>query len=308
MMRKMRKFDSMELFKNINKSSHYLRVDSNHPLEIRLGKNDSGQKSFRYIGYFNPAKIKSTRSIEVKHSKFNDKLGVTFSLIDDSYEEIFYLLCNDLIDSTRDIDDEHGYIYIVNRFEKWRGFTSNSRKYLPEHEIKGLIGELLFLKNCLFIKYGSSKAIGGWTGTEPLKKDFSYSDKWYEIKVTTSDKITISSIEQLESPSEGYLALYTLEKVSSETNALTINDLIDDIINSIALSQDADILRMKLMDAGYIREEHYNQYRYVVTQFKTYRVDNEFPRVDRNQIPSAISNVKYDLLISMLQDYEEEVI
>lgn len=302
----MNNYNSKLKFNQFTLNSHYLRVDDKHPLELLIGLNDLGQKTIRFIGEFTKTKIKGTKTIEVNHFTLKGKFVLSFSLLDNDYVDLFYLFCNDLIDSSRDIVQDDGYTYLVNRYEKWRGFGSSSHKYLSENEIKGLIGELLFLKELLFDKYGISKSILGWTGTEPLKKDYSFDDYWFEIKAVTKDVVTISSIEQLDSDSIGFLILYYLEKLSSEATAVTINQVVNEILEMISIEQDKSLFILKLVQAGFYKEEYYDQFVYRKSKVEFFEVTDDFPRLSHDSLPSAISNVRYDLIINMLEKFKRD--
>ncbi len=65
---------------------------------------------------------------------------------------------------------------------------SAPKKMLSESEIMGLMGELLFLRDFLFEKYGKGEALKSWSGQELTHKDFSYNNKWYEVKAIHSGK------------------------------------------------------------------------------------------------------------------------
>lgn len=301
-------YDSKNKFKEFANNSYYLRVDENHSLELLIGLNDLGQKTIRLIGNYKREKIKSTKTIEVNHFMLQDKIILSFSLQDNDYSDLFYLFCNDIIDSSRNINPEDGYIFIMNRYEKWRGFGSFSRKYLSESEVKGLIGELLFLEDFLIPKYGISKGIIGWTGTEPLKKDFSFEDAWYEVKTATKEIVTISSLEQLDSDYLGYLILYQLEKLSPEAEDINLNKLVDNILTILHNEQDKSSFIMKLIQAGFYREEYYDQFVYRKINVGIYEVNEEFPKLTRDNLPIEISNVKYDLLINMMERFKRETI
>lgn len=304
----MNSYDSKRKFLQFTDNSHYLRVDDKHPLDLLIGLNDSGQKTLRLIGDYKKEKVKGTKIIEVNHYVLGGNLILSFSLLDNDFTDLFYLFCNDIIDSSREIKQEDGYLFLINRYDKWRVFGSVSRRYLSENEIKGLIGELLFMNEVLFIKYGVKKSILGWTGTEPLKKDFSFADFWYEVKTVTKDVVTISSIEQLDSNYEGYLILYYLEKLSPEANAITINELVDDILLQMQNEHEKSLLILKLAKSGFYKEEYYEQFVYRKIRQEFFAVDKKFPKLCRELLPSAISNVKYDLFINMLEEFKRDII
>lgn len=302
----MNNYNSKLKFKEITEYSHYLRVDDKHPLELLVGLNDYGQKTLRFTGDFKKIQVKDTKSISVNHYKVKDKLAITFSLSDNEFVDLFYIFCNDIIDVSRNINQLDGYTFIVNRYEKWRGFANASRKFLSEIEIRGLIGELLFLKNELFNKYGVIKSVSGWTGPEPTKKDFSYDDVWYEVKTVNKDKVIISSLEQLDSDNIGYLILYYLEKLSPEAREITVNNIVDEIMVLIEHEIVKSQFIMKLVQLGYYREDYYDQFVYRCSKLEIYEVGEDFPNLNRNNLPSAVSNVKYELIISMIEKYKKD--
>lgn len=302
----MNNYNAKEKFKSFELSSHYLRVDDQHPLELLIGLNDQGQKTIRFVGNFERVKIRGTKTIDVKHLSYGEHLVLSFSLINKDYEDLFMLFCNDIIDSSRNISQNDGYLFLINKFDKWRTFGASSRNYLSEKEVKGLIGELLFLKNFLFPKYGVTTSIEGWTGTEPLKKDYSFSDSWYEIKVSTNDIVTITSFEQLESDSKGFLVVYTMEKLSPEANEISLNKLFDQINLIIESNLDRSSFLMKLVNLGYYREDYYDAFMYRISKVDLFEVDSSFPVLRRKTVPSEIANVRYDLYVNMLEKFRRD--
>ena len=134
-----------------------------------------------------------------------------FSLEDKEVSGLFYKFCEDLIEQTKSINDiSLGYITIVNRYFQWKKmFVSSKKHLLDETNIKGLIGEILFLKGNLADRIGLSCALKSWTGQELTHKDFSYGDNWFESKAISknANSIKISSLEQLDSDKEGELVV-----------------------------------------------------------------------------------------------------
>lgn len=300
------KFNSKDKFLEFSKDSHYLRVDPNHPLELLIGKDDKGQKTIRLIGDFKRQNVKNTKSIMVTHFKYGEVYALNLSLTNEEYEDLFYLMCDDLIDSSRFCKINNGYDFIINRFEKWKQFTNSINDYLSESQVKGLLGELLILDKHFISKYGISKAINGWTGTEPTVKDFTYEDYWYEIKATTSNKITINSIEQLESDISGILIVLTFEKMSPESNGISLNSVYEIISKKIESSIDKSSLLIKLLEIGYHPKEYYDKFKYRVISYDYYKVNEEFPKLKKDILDSAITNVKYDLLLEFLEQHRGE--
>lgn len=306
-MKKMKnKFNSKDKFKDITLNSHFLRVDETHPLDLFVGLNDEGQKTIRLRGDYEKANVKSSKIIKVTHFLSGGKLLLSFSLTDHGYEDLFYIFCNDLVDSSSEIENKNGYVFIVNRFDRWRTFGQTKREHLSENEIKGLIGELLLLKEVLFEKYGQSTAISGWTGTEKTKKDFYFNDLWYETKVTTTHSISISSFEQLESNTEGRLVVIRLEKLSPEGKGITLNNLIKSIEKEIELRDDLNEYIFKIYNTKYVYSDYYDNFIYEYKDLNQYKVDKTFPILRREAVPTAIDEVNYTLLLNLIEEHLEE--
>lgn len=303
----MNKYDSKQKFEDLTLPSYYLRVNKIHPLDLYLGLTDDGRKAIRLIGAFKRSKVKSSKIIEVNHLQFEDKTILSFSLVDKRFEDIFYIFCNDLIDSSSLLNSGEGYQFIVNRFEKWRSFGQANRNILNESEIKGLIGELLFLNDYAIENYGENVAIDGWTGTEPTKKDFYFDRTWFEIKVTTNNKVQISSIEQLLSDDIGTLVVFKLEKQSPESQGISLNLLINQIKEKLTSLDAFSSFMLKLYNAGYyFYEDFYDSFVYQIKEQLKFSVNKDFPVIKRDSLNPAIEDVKYTLILNLLTNFLEE--
>jgi hypothetical protein len=291
------KYNSRDKFFEFSKDAHYLRVDPNHPLELLIGKDEKGQKTLRLVEDFKVQNIKNTQSISITHFKYGETFALNISLTNEDYSDLFYLMCDDLIDSSRICNDKKGYNFIINRFEKWKQFTNTINEYLSESEVKGLLGELLSLDKHFISKYGASKAINGWTGTEPTIKDFTYDDFWYEIKSTTNNEIIINSIEQLDSDIIGLLIVIKLEKMSPESSGLSLNSIYENITKKLESSIDR---------SAFLIKEYYEKYKYRIVSFDYYKVNHNFPKIKKDSLDSAITKVKYTLTLNLLENYQGE--
>ena len=222
---------------------------------------------------------------------------------------MFYKFCDDLIEETRLIFDANiGYKFVVNRFLLWKKLFVSKKNILSEVEIIGLIGELLFLKNYCFKKFGMQDSLVGWTGMEPTHKDFSYDDYWYEIKTkhVHIQTIKISSLEQLDSPLNGELVVIDLEKMSPEFNGIKLNSLVIEIRNKLFNIEDADLFDYKLGQVGYEYNDDYDDYSYELKKITKYKVTRQFPRILRNEIDDRIQKIQYEISVNALTDFTIE--
>jgi len=298
----------LQKFSEYTKLGYFSRVDSDHILDLFLGLDEQGHKAIKLRGKFTPKSIKGTSSIVVNQYKNDDYNTIQFSLTDDEASALFYKFCDDLIESSRNLDDVNlGYLAITNRFFQWKKmFVSIKSDLLTEAEIMGLLGEILFLKTHLFLKYNQHGAVNGWSGQELTHKDFSYENTWYEIKSIhrSSQTVKISSIEQLESEKEGELVVYSFEKMSPEFNGITLNLLVEATYHEIESEDDKAIFFSKISLQGFAYNDYYDNFVYELNSCMRFRVVSGFPKLERACLPTAITKAQYDLSLIEIKDFE----
>lgn len=287
------------------KRGQFLRLKEHDVLHLYLGKDENGRYALEYQGHYTPAKLLGSEVISVTQTKNNCLYSLCFSLENADLLEYFCTFCEDLINSTFEIADEDvGYKTLSQRYLSWKKLFRPNQARLNENEIMGLIGELLYLKDQLFLKHGVDKSLESWTGPEYTHKDFSIDDEWHEIKTVSVGKgsIRISSIEQLDSDIPGTLAVYELEKMSSTYNGLKINTIVSDIIGNLSTVQ-REVFMGKLSQYGYDFSPEYNNYVYTVANFSRFVVDWDFPRLKRELMPMPIARVQYDILLAEISSF-----
>ncbi|MBU3144629.1 PD-(D/E)XK motif protein [Clostridium sp. CF012] len=301
-------FNIQERFKELKSYGYFIKADAKHILDWYIGLDDQGRKSIKFRAKFTPRNIMGTNTIIVNQYKSDDYNTLIFSLEDNEISGLFYRFCEDLMETSRSIDEpDLGYTNIINRFSLWKKMFLKSRnEFLTEPEIMGLIGEILFLEEQLFGLYGKHQALLSWSGQELTHKDFSNDDTWYEIKTMHrgSQTVKISSIEQLESDKIGELVVYSLEKMSPAFNGIKLNELVSEIYESFDNEDDKGDFFTKVSLQGFTYNDHYDDYVYEVSDCRKFLVDEEFPKLDRNNLISAIVKAQYELSLVNIMDYE----
>lgn len=297
-----------ERFDTFTVPEYYSRVDTDHILELYIGLDEKGRKSIELRSAFNPRKVKGTSAIEVNQYDNQKYKTIRFSLTDEEISGLFYTFCDDLIEQTRDLTDEKGgYNTIVVRFHQWKKmFVSSKKDFLNEAQIMGLIGELLFLRDQLSKRIGLPEALRSWSGQELTHKDFSYGDTWSEVKTIrrSSQVVHISSLEQLDSEHDGELAVYALEKMSTEYNGITLNKLIVDIRNRFSDSDDRDLFMSKVALQGYEYHNYYDDFVFELIYCKNFRVSEDFPKLIPGDVPEAVLKATYDIDLNKITEFE----
>ena len=296
-----------ERFNELKSYGYFMKADVEHILDWYIGLDDQGRKSIKVRAKFSPKNIMGTNSIIVNQYKNDDYNTIVFSLGDNEVSGLFYKFCEDLIETSRSIDEpDLGYTNIINRFLLWKKmFLKPKNEFLTEPEIMGLIGETLFLKEQLFALYGKHQALLSWSGQELTHKDFSNDNTWYEVKTIHrgSPTVKISSIEQLESNKIGELVVYSLEKMSPVFNGIKLNELVSEIYESFENEDDKGEFLTKVSLQGFSYNDHYDDYVYEVGDCRRFLVDKDFPKLDRSNLISAIVKAHYELSLVDIMEY-----
>jgi len=294
---------------NKNDLDSFTRVDEKHPLDLYIGTDGLSRRTLFLISSTQPQHMISSLVISAVVGKRKDsKWGISFILLDNKYSDIFNCFCNDIIESSRLLEDKNsGADFIVNRYNKWQTMLSKSRgELLSQSTIKGLIGELLFLKKFLIPKYGQEVAVKAWIGPERADQDFICDNTWYEIKATESgsDSINITSVEQLDTPKNGELVVVYLDKTSSaDESKITLNRIYEEVYNLLENDDLKNKLSGILLGFGYFTRPEYDDPAFKLTKINRYMVDGTFPSMRRKSIPEAVINSEYQMSLSSIDNY-----
>jgi hypothetical protein len=293
------------------KEGGFLQIDTQHPLEWHIGYQSISQKTLLLICNTDVEVIESSKSMLVTRRKreTDNRYTLSFELLINEQEDVFVILCSDIIEHSRLASDEKAALdLVISRFKQWSRLLESQRSgVMDESQRKGLLGELLFLRELMKKSTSALDAIRGWVGADGLDQDFIYEDGWYEVKSigVSSTSVTISSLEQLDSASEGELVVMRIDKAAPDKGgALTLNDAVYQIILALADSSNAlDLFRSKLSVYGYIDLQEYSGQKYYCSGYQRYDVNNTFPSIVRRNVPSQVESLHYELSLPALSDW-----
>ena len=276
-------------------------ADKGNSLKYSWAKNHSGDKILLVEG-------KLYKHITDFDFKYIDiilfKEGIQIILKNDEHIEIFENLCTDLINSTKGLTSEQKAVNtLLLRMKKWQKLLSSLNRYVDKKFLKGLIGELLFMKE-LFRHFDRKDVLNFWRAPDEDKvHDFIITDKAVEIKTKTSKNIIhISSYEQMftELP-KLFLCVYTISE-SDTDNGFNIYNIIEEI--KTLLSNEYLILYFKkmLVDYGFVPLKEYNEIYFKLIKEEFFEVIAGFPRIENK--PDVISNLKYSIKIDKIEKFK----
>lgn len=299
--------DIRSQFSAFSRPEYFSRIDDEHILDLHIGLDEKGRKSIELRSMFKPVKVTGTSAIDVTQYTKPEYNTIRFSLKDDDMSGLFYKFCEDIIEQTKDLKNEKdGYKAITTRFFQWKKmFVLSKNTFLTEPEIMGMIGEILFLRGPLADEIGLSEALKSWSGQELTHKDFSCSDKWYEVKTISRGNTTvrISSLEQLDSDKNGELIVYSLEKMSPAYNGISLNKLILETRQMFLSADDADTFLAKVAMQGYEYNNYYDEFVFEVSDLTRYKVTDQFPKLTHANVPKEITKANYDLALAEIMSF-----
>ena len=297
-----------------------LRADAHHPLDFFWAKDHLNRYLFVYeypskseLVIQNPPDLEG---IEADNSIYKNVARLIFTLKDKDNWEMFYALCLNLMSSTNKATvPEKAPSLILSRLKRWQRFLKKSKlDILSEEEIKGLIGELIFLRDWAIPRYGATNAVKFWLGPEGAPQDFSINNLAIEVKCqlgSTRPTIKISSIDQLYTQMTN-LVLYviTLGKSTYENKeSINLPDLIEEIETKIEGEGSPSINRFQelLMEVGYLFKEKYYDFNYLFLGERAFNVVDDFPRLLPSDIKDGIDKIRYNINLNDCSGFEIDI-
>jgi hypothetical protein len=254
--------------------------------------------------------------IELKFFKSENCLCII--LRDDLYIDLFDDLILSIFNKIHQIVEPEEYCkQFVQLFYKWVSFfEKNHSQLLSKEIIQGLFGELIFLK--ILINTNQEMLIdvvlNSWKGLEGTSHDFILENIDYEVKtiLTHINQIKISSEYQLECTPGKKLELVVVEVFEDIVNGISLSTLVDEI-RELCIEKFADnfIIINTLLKKGLTLDniKNYDSWKYSVEKINYFDcMNSEFPKIIKSQIPIQISNIKYGIRVSLIQDYLIRVI
>ena len=279
---------------------------------LNLGVNRQGQRCLIL-------ELPTDLKIEIpENSKENISLRYYFAencisiILNDSY---FQDLFNDLILSIYHkiylIKDPKEYSnFFIAYYFKWLSFLDNHNIKLSKEAVKGIWGEIFYLKRLLNSGIQSvNDKLSSWQGTYDKGHDFVF--EFIDVEVKTIDflmnTIKISSEYQLDNESSKKLELAVIFVQDDKNNGFTLDKLVKDIRNTIIeLGGDINLISDALFQKGltFGNLSEYDLYSFKPIKIQYFNCcDDNFPRIIKSKIAEEITGVRYSLKLNMIQDF-----
>lgn len=225
--------------------------------------------------------------------------------------DLFEGLCRTLASSLEHATDSASSLAVsLAHIRRWKTFLSGRSHRLCSEEVRGLFAEIVFLTELIDRQVLSGVAVEAWLGPERSHQDFIFGNTAVEIKSLSGverSSIRISSEDQLESLNDAlFLRVYRLSSLADAVGALSLNEIVSAFQARLGEGE-ADAVEAfdrKLVAHGYAPLPDYDEPRFVVSDVRSYRVGDDFPRLMRSQLPTGIVNVAYDIRLETIAPYE----
>jgi hypothetical protein len=273
-------------------------------IAVKLNNNNNIDLS-RY------SNLKDIKPELVSDERDNSKAFLLVLLKNTQHQDVFAILCEDLINGIAGITQEDKVVKeLLNRLEKWKSlFDKAAAEGLTPEEQRGLYGELYFLRKWITSSADYSKCIQSWVGTENAVRDFQFSDWALEVKTTHGNnhqKIQINSERQLDTANLNTLMLLHLSLEVQQRNGELLNTIVIELIEMLMTDIASQTqFKSKLLHAGYFNHHQplYENLGYQIRQENFYLINNEFPRIEERDVRKGVGDVKYSIILSEYTDY-----
>ena len=285
-----------------------LLVDHQHPIKnMFLNINEKGNRELLVPVKKPIKKFQSTEAIGISNYKAGNTYYFAIELLSENLIKEYACLCFELIQSSRECaTQEEAVSVLFDTFRKWYSLMADVHLgILPLHEIRGLMGEVKYMIDELLSGRHEQELINAWTTHKDASRDFVFDETWNEVKTiqSTSDYVSISSVEQLDHDMDGFLIVYRLDQVRKESEkTYTLNSIIQELQSKLSMSAEA-VLNRKLLAKGYTYNEHYDEFLFIFNGKDRYLVDSSFPRISRLDLAPAIKSAEYELYLSGIEEW-----
>jgi hypothetical protein len=289
----------------------FQRVDESHPLDLYAGIDYQGKRVLMLVTKTAPPALPPPGVVEIAcNQRADQEFAIVLQLARQEYDEIFGRLCQDLVDATRDVLPQDGGNALLRRLGRWRKLLEvGQRTTLSDTALRGLIGELWFLRSVAMDKAGVEAAVKGWAGPLDAPQDFVLGDSVVEIKTSSpgAQKVTITSLQQLDAGDAPlYLGVVWLAPADENANgAFAAAQLVRWLRAAVEAYPAASVeLELRLAEAGYADHEEYERAWYRVTQSRYFQVRDDFPRLLRSSAPAGVLEASYVIDLGACGAYE----
>ncbi|NRS87837.1 hypothetical protein HNQ02_000747 [Flavobacterium sp. 7E] len=303
----------LDIIHSGNGEFEYQLLSKKSKPQLNIGYNKKKQRCLLLelpLKFEKPFQQFEKENLSLKY--FIKEKSLCIILNDEFFRDLFDDLILSIYSKIWNVSNPEEYSELFTRhFFKWSSFFENKRhEGLSKDQVKGLIGELIYLKNLLVnSEIKVDDALLSWRGPYDEGHDFVFDFTDYEIKTVEKLKnsVRISSEFQLESEKGKKLELVVISVEVDYENGLSLKGLVNEV-KSIVLDKFGDnsifinAIAQKGLTIGDL--EQYEIYKYSPVEEISYDSTNEeFPKLIRSNLPEEINKLNYNIKLSLIEKF-----
>jgi len=291
------------------------RLLDGHPLHLYFGADAASKPIFFLITSEKPQIPEMSTIVTVERRERADaSWAVVLTLQDRSYADAFIGMCMELARRSGESHDAgHAFLAFFETLNQWKALLRHGQaKRLSKEQIRGLVAEIWFGQEYLSDTYTPAEVLMSWNGPYGAPQDYRTPDgRLHEVKSVHggSKFVEISSVEQLD-PID--LAPLTLSLVAVEeielpsVDSVSLVGLVEQLRAGLAqAAKPLENLEKRFAALGFDpSDESYADLHFVVGGLRSFDVTVGFPRLLREHIPLAVDDVRYQLKLAAIAEFE----
>jgi hypothetical protein len=217
------------------------------------------------------------------------------------YRDVFRSLGVDLVRALETASSPREAIDVfISRLTRWQTFLrEQGAGGLSAERVRGLFGELAFLRGYGISKCGASRVIRAWRGPFRASHDFQFSGGSVEVKTTSAvspARFRVSNVQQLDDTNVSRLVLCLVLIQESESEGESLVELVEAVRGNLG-EADHSTFDDALLAAGFLEAHRqlYDSPRFVCREYRFYDVNRGFPRLRESDLPEGVVNIRYDV-------------
>lgn len=282
-------------------SSAQTRVDATHPHEIYADFQLPDRIGLVVICGIRPPEVRPMRALEIVNGQRTDgRQTFRLSLIEPALRPVFAALCQDIVACTRvGVVDSLLALVVIQRLTHWRTLMDRETGGLGEMMLRGLIGELVVLRDDILPELGPEEAVRAWKGPFGAPQDFIKPDgRRIEVKTTRAHagQVRINGLHQLDGCGDP-LALYVVRTEDSSPDApraMTAPRLIAHLLQLLeAEPQAVDAFEAALRALCWHDHQSHSDVALRLLSIERHDVGDGFPKLTKADVPSDLLDADY---------------
>lgn len=254
----------------------------------------------------------SVHGINVDLRKFGSdaEQGLVLTLEKQVDADLFFGLCKTMVSSLNPVEDSATALAVaLAHIRRWKAFLAGKKsRLLSPEELRGLFGELLFLRWLYQNRLDQLTSLEAWNGPNGAHQDFIFQNTAVEIKVLSGrerNTVRISSEDQLEALCDYiYLLTFRLAEMPDSDQAVSLNQLVRKVESELCQEEAVDLFFQRLGAYGYVEMAEYDSPKFLLKSRSCYQVGKKFPRLIRSEMPEGVVRVSYEIELEKIIEFE----